>query len=73
MSSATDFVTDGVTCSVTDGERVDVFEVFSCEASEEAKQVVVACGVCNVADKAALQILLRLKACIGKGFHLFVT
>ena len=43
-SSVTDFVTDGVTCSVTDGDRVEVFEVFSCEATEEAKQVVVACG-----------------------------
>ena len=51
---------------------VEVFEVFSCEASEEAK-VVVACDVCNVADQAALRILLRLKASIGNGFQLSVT
>ena len=51
---------------------VFVVEIFFCEVSEE-EAVVVACGVCNVADKAALQILLRLKACIGNGFQLFVT
>jgi hypothetical protein len=49
-----------------------VVEVFSAKCQRE-KQVVVACGVCNVADEAALQILLRLKACVGKGFQLFVT
>ena len=32
-----------------------------------------ACGVCNEANKAALQILLRLKALIGNGFRHFVT
>ncbi len=52
---------------------VEDFEVFSCEASEEEKQQNVARGVCNVADQAALHILLRLKACVGKGFQLFVT
>ena len=71
--SATDFVTDGVTCSVTDGERVDVFEVFSCEATEVREADAVACGVRNVADKASLRNLLRLKACIGNGFQLSVT
>ena len=68
-SSVTEFVTDLVTA----GRMNFVVEVFSCEATEEAKQVVVACGVCNVAAKAALQILLRLKASIGMGFQLSVT
>ena len=49
-----------------------VVEVFSAKCPKK-KQVVVACGVCNVADKAALHILLRLKARIGNGFQLFVT
>ena len=49
-----------------------VVEVFSAKCPK-AKQVVVACDVCNEADQAALQILLRLKACIGNGFQLSVT
>ena len=52
---------------------VEVFEVFSCETSEEAKQNAVACDVCNVADQAALRILLRLKASIRNGFQISVT
>ena len=48
-----------------------VVKVFFAE--RQKKQNAVACGVCNVADQAALLILLRLKACIGNGFHIFVT
>ena len=37
-TEVTDFVTEFVTGAVTDEIRCLVFEVFSCEASEEAKQ-----------------------------------
>ena len=46
---------------------------FFLRSDRRSEAGVVACGVCNVADQAALQILLRLKACIGNGFQLFVT
>ena len=49
-----------------------VVEIFSAKCPKK-KQTPVACDVCNEADQAALHILLRLKACIGNGFRLFVT
>ena len=51
---------------------VFVVEIFSAKCPKK-KQTPVACDVCNEADQAALHILLRLKACIGNGFRLFVT
>ena len=36
-----------------------VVEVFSCEATEDREAVVVACGVCNVAER------LRYRFCYG--------
>lgn len=51
---------------------VFVVEVFSAsDRRSEAERR--GLWFCNVADKAALHILLRLKACIGNGFQIFVT
>ena len=67
--AVTEFVTD---LRYGESGRVLLLRFFL-RASEEAKQEDVACGVCNVANKAALHILLRLKACIDNGFQDFVT
>ena len=51
---------------------VFVVEVFSAsDRRSEAERR--GLWFCNVADKAALHILLRLKACVGNGFQLSVT
>jgi len=68
-TAVTEFVTD---LRYSELEWVLLLRFFL-RAIEEAKHEVVACDVCNVADKAALRILLRLKARIGNGFQLFVT
>lgn len=77
MSFAIRLVATAVTEFVTDLRYSALGRVlllrFFLRAIEEAKQSSWPVVVCNVADKAALRILLRIKACIGNGFQPFVT
>lgn len=77
MSFAIRLVATAVTEFVTDLRYSELGRVlllrFFLRATEEAKQSPWPVVVCNVADKAALRIQLRLKTCIGNGFQPFVT
>ncbi len=50
-----------------------VVEVFSAKCQKKRRKVRRGLWFCNVANKAALHIPLRLKASIGNGFQHFVT